>query len=269
MSQEELNKQATEQNNTETEIEDIKEDIKVVKNDEYTIKIIPNKTDDVKLFTISKNMLRYVMVSVIIMIVLVVGSLSFAGYMYFNNQADKQHLQELQEANALQQQQLSELDKKANSLKEDMDQLNNLENELKQLSGIELPEGNNGDSVNPEQNGQGGPYPQTPTIENVRLTLDTVENTMNGKLNNMEELKKRLQTAIMMKRQQVAIANQTISITPSIWPAKGVVSSPYGLRWGGSDFHPGIDIANDAGTPILATADGVVTTAGWNSGGWW
>lgn len=32
-----------------------------------------------------------------------------------------------------------------------MDQLNNLENELKQLSGIELPEGNNGDSVNPEQ----------------------------------------------------------------------------------------------------------------------
>ena len=237
MSQEELNKQATEQNNTETEIEDIKEDKKVVKNDEYTIKIIPNKTDDVKLFTISKNMLRYVMASVVIMIVLVVGS-------------------------------LSELDKKANSLKEDMDQLNNLENELKQLSGIELPEGNNGDSVNPEQNGQGGPYPQTPTIENVRLTLDTVENTMNGKLNNMEELKKRLQTAIMMKRQQVAIANQTISITPSIWPAKGVVSSPYGLRWGGSDFHPGIDIANDMGTPIRATADGVVSIAGWNSGGY-
>ena len=268
MSQEELNKQATEQNNTETEIEDIKEDKKVVKNDEYTIKIIPNKTDDVKLFTISKNMLRYVMASVVIMIVLVVGSLSFAGYVYFNNQADKQHLQELQEANALQQQQLSELDKKANSLKEDMDQLNNLENELKQLSGIELPEGNNGDSVNSEQNGQGGPYPQTPTIENVRLTLDTVENTMNGKLNNMEELKKRLQTAIMMKRQQVAIANQTISITPSIWPAKGVVSSPYGLRWGGSDFHPGIDIANDMGTPIRATADGVVSIAGWNSGGY-
>lgn len=268
MSQEELNKQATEQNNMETEIEDIKEDKKVVKNDEYTIKIIPNKTDDVKLFTISKNMLRYVMASVVIMIVLVVGSLSFAGYVYFNNQADKQHLQELQEANALQQQQLSELDKKANSLKEDMDQLNNLENELKQLSGIELPEGNNEDSVNPEQNGQGGPYPQTPTIENVRLTLDTVENTMNGKLNNMEELKKRLQTAIMMKRQQVAIANQTISITPSIWPAKGVVSSPYGLRWGGSDFHPGIDIANDMGTPIRATADGVVSIAGWNSGGY-
>lgn len=263
MSQEELNKQDTEQNNVE--IEEKKE----VKNDKYTIKIIPDKTDDIKLFTISKNMFRYVMVSIIIMVVLVVGSLSFAGYVYFNNQADKQHLQELQEANTIQQQQLSELDKKANSLKEDMDQLNNLENELKQLSGIEVPETNNqDDSVNPDQDGQGGPYPKNPTLENVRLTLNTVENTMNGKLNNMEELKKQLQTAIMMKRQQVAIANQTISITPSIWPAKGVVSSPYGLRWGGSDFHPGIDIANDMGTPIRATADGIVSVAGWNSGGY-
>ena len=56
--------------------------------------------------------------------------------------------------------------------------------------------------------------------------------------------------------------------TPAIWPARGVVSSPYGLRWNGSDFHPGIDIANDMGTPIIATADGVVRVAGWNDGGY-
>ena len=55
---------------------------------------------------------------------------------------------------------------------------------------------------------------------------------------------------------------------PSIWPTTGVVTSPYGLRWGGTDFHPGIDIANDMGTPIVATADGVVEYAGWNAGGY-
>ena len=56
--------------------------------------------------------------------------------------------------------------------------------------------------------------------------------------------------------------------TPSIWPATGVVTSPYGLRWGGSDFHPGMDIANELGTPIVATADGTVEYAGWDSGGY-
>ena len=55
---------------------------------------------------------------------------------------------------------------------------------------------------------------------------------------------------------------------PSIWPTTGEVTSPYGLRWGGTDFHPGMDIANDMGTPIVATADGVVDYAGWNSGGY-
>ena len=55
---------------------------------------------------------------------------------------------------------------------------------------------------------------------------------------------------------------------PSIWPTTGSVSSPYGLRWNGSDFHPGMDIANDMGTPIVATADGVVDYAGWNDGGY-
>ena len=256
LSQEEINKSQTAQEK--------------ITNDEYTIKIIPNKTDDVKLFTVSKNMFRYIVISIVMIFVLCVGSLSFAGYMFFNNQTDKEHIQQLQEANTIQQQQLSELDKKANSLKEDMDQLNNLENELKQLSGIEVPtnENNDNQAVNTEQNGQGGPYPEHPTIETVRTTLNTVENNMNGKFNNMEELKKSLQTAIMIKRQQVAMANQTISVTPSIWPAKGIVSSPYGLRWGGSDFHPGIDIANDMGTPIRATADGVVSVAGWNSGGY-
>ena len=58
------------------------------------------------------------------------------------------------------------------------------------------------------------------------------------------------------------------SNTPSICPTTGVVTSPYGLRWGGSDFHPGIDIANDLGTPIVATADGTVEYAGWDSGGY-
>lgn len=44
-----------------------------------------------------------------------------------------------------------------------------------------------------------------------------------------------------------------------IWPANGYVSSPFGTRFGGSDMHPGIDIAKaGAGNQISAAASGTV-----------
>jgi len=49
-----------------------------------------------------------------------------------------------------------------------------------------------------------------------------------------------------------------------IWPAQGVLTSPYGWRWG--RMHQGIDIAAPFGTPIVAAASGEVISVGWLSG---
>lgn len=51
---------------------------------------------------------------------------------------------------------------------------------------------------------------------------------------------------------------------PSIWPVVGIVSSKFGWRRG--RFHPGIDIAADYGTPIVATAPGKVIYTGYKHG---
>jgi murein DD-endopeptidase MepM/ murein hydrolase activator NlpD len=51
-----------------------------------------------------------------------------------------------------------------------------------------------------------------------------------------------------------------------IWPAEGVFTSGYGMRWG--RMHQGIDIAAPIGTPIFAAAPGEVVVAGWHNGGY-
>ena len=59
-------------------------------------------------------------------------------------------------------------------------------------------------------------------------------------------------------------------LTPSKYPLTGHVTSLFGWRRSpfgfGRDFHTGIDIAASGGTPIYATAKGVVASAGWSGG---
>lgn len=67
--------------------------------------------------------------------------------------------------------------------------------------------------------------------------------------------------------QFAALGQRNLRHTPRGWPSRGDISSWYGRRvspfHGRRRFHFGVDIANDPGTPIWATADGTVRYAGW------
>ena len=58
--------------------------------------------------------------------------------------------------------------------------------------------------------------------------------------------------------------------TPSVWPVRGWVTSPFGNRTspfsGILKFHEGMDIAAQTGTPVVTPADGVVIKAGFSTG---
>lgn len=70
------------------------------------------------------------------------------------------------------------------------------------------------------------------------------------------------------------ITDQRAKLTavPSGWPIKGWITCGFGSRIdpfsGALSFHGGVDIANDLGTPIKATADGVINYADFERGGY-
>ena len=58
---------------------------------------------------------------------------------------------------------------------------------------------------------------------------------------------------------------------PSIWPVKGYVTREFSVTGGDKSpsFHPGMDIAAERQTPVLAVADGIVEMSGFDeSYGW-
>jgi murein DD-endopeptidase MepM/ murein hydrolase activator NlpD len=77
-----------------------------------------------------------------------------------------------------------------------------------------------------------------------------------------------LESRLASVKDKVESEQALARATPSIWPLAGWLSSGFGQRKdpfdGSPDFHAGLDIATDRGTPVRATADGTVESAGYN-----
>lgn len=75
----------------------------------------------------------------------------------------------------------------------------------------------------------------------------------------VENLTEQLDKAVQHS-DEVARQDEAARAPLTVRPAEGAYTSGFGMRWG--TLHAGIDIANTAGTPILAVEDGTVIDSG-------
>ena len=93
---------------------------------------------------------------------------------------------------------------------------------------------------------------------------------MHQELTQLKGAASRQEASLQMLIEYFEDKRSLYASTPSVWPVRGWVTSPFGNRTspfsGILKFHEGMDIAAQTGTPVMAPADGVVVKAGFGTG---
>jgi murein DD-endopeptidase MepM/ murein hydrolase activator NlpD len=110
------------------------------------------------------------------------------------------------------------------------------------------------------------------SLKSKKKVLEAVISDDTGSL-DIDILKKQVAQAMASVseiRRYVDEERDIYYATPVGWPVPGALSSGFGNRehprTGESAFHSGVDIRASSGTPVKATADGIVSVSGWVGG---
>ena len=205
-------------------------------------------------------------------LVLLFAGVGYIIYDYFSLKQTTSHLQDreayissqLEEIHS-QRMQIQDFANEINSLKEKLVALNNFEKKIRIIANIE--------KTNDSENifGVGGSIPEDldadiPLKEKhnslMRDMHEQIEQLSRASVNQHDEFESLLKS---LQDQQNLLAS-TPAIRPISRDVNSWVTSRFGYRTSPftqrREFHKGYDISGRKGTPILATADGVVTFAG-------
>jgi len=223
----------------------------------FTVLVIPEKNEKLRRFKLPVWGIRaglITFVTAFLVYAIMTG-------LYFNSRSQLKELESLQTENQIQRTRIYELASKVDTLDNQLTRLRQFNNRLRIITGLET---NTEEDTAPL--GIGG-------VSNGETTYPVLGNLEEVIIRRMNSELERLKTEAELEEISLQDLNKFIqdqrsilAATPSVWPTRGWLTSGFGMRispfTGQKAMHEGIDIATQVGTPIKASADGIVSFIG-------
>lgn len=203
-----------------------------------------------------------------VVLLLLVGTLAaWVGYAHTASRTVRGELEALRELSQRQQAEIAAINQTAAEAQQKLLELQQLQAELE---GLTQAERSARGAVAPflSQVSRGALQVQRHLAARLPADLTDVRASLEQDLEKLT----RLQALLEVKREELAQAQAYRMHRPTGSPVTGAtITDRFGWRLhpvgGGTDYHEGLDLAQEEGAPVTATGAGTVTYAGWDDGG--
>jgi murein DD-endopeptidase MepM/ murein hydrolase activator NlpD len=227
-----------------------------VTNNAFLIKIIPPEGYNVYRLDVSRTLA----VAVAVGFVAVLGAA--LGFHAWQLHLAEEDVQALQAVTLAQHAKLQAIDRQADSLAGELRDIQRQDADIRRLLGVHAapaaPPPPTHAFVQP-----GGPA----TVAGVQARLARLVLFSEQRLSDSRSFDRLAHRVLDLRRLALLARDRMIASLPSINPVDGTISAGFGWRvnpW--PEFHEGVDLAADYGTPIHAVADGIVRSTDFESG---